>query len=263
MPRSRLEIPAYRKHRSTGRAVVSVYRADGSRKEILLPGKYGSEESKQEYARILSQLSVGNGNLPAAKHGGTYYVDLAGKPTSEIAALTAAFRPLVRLYARTPAAEFGPLALQNLRGTMVSGSWLSDVERAGCTKANRPIGMARSTCNKNVNRIKLLFKWAASMELILASVAHGLATVAGLRRGRSEARETKPVRPISPAVIYDTLPHLPPAVRDIVERTTTRTKYVIPGPIRAGRGIDADPLRSVRHFELAPVVGYRLDGPRR
>src|SRR6516162_5280033 len=165
MPRSRLEIPAYRKHRSTGRAVVSVYRADGSRTEVILPGKYGSEESKQENARILSQLSVGNGNLPVAKpttdltiselvlrfmqHAETYYVDPARKPTSEIAALTAAFRPLVRLYARTPAAEFGPLALQTLRGAMVSGSWLSDVERAGCTKANRPIGMARSTCNKN------------------------------------------------------------------------------------------------------------------
>jgi hypothetical protein len=44
MPRKRLEIPSYRKRR--GRGAVTVYRTDGSGTEIILPGKYGSEESK-------------------------------------------------------------------------------------------------------------------------------------------------------------------------------------------------------------------------
>ena len=63
MPRPRLKIPSYRRH-VTGRATVSVYRSDGSRTEILLPGAYGSDESKQEYERILSQLRSNHGKLP-------------------------------------------------------------------------------------------------------------------------------------------------------------------------------------------------------
>ena len=64
MARPRNLIPTYRKHSQTGRAVVSIYRADGSRTEIVLPGDYGSEESKQEYERLLAQLRANNGKLP-------------------------------------------------------------------------------------------------------------------------------------------------------------------------------------------------------
>ena len=66
MARPRNLIPTYRKH-STGRAAVSIYRADGSRAEILLPGEFGSEESTLEYERLLAQLRVGNGKLPSEK----------------------------------------------------------------------------------------------------------------------------------------------------------------------------------------------------
>ena len=233
MARPRNLIPSYRKHKQSGRAAVSIYRPDGSRTELILPGKYGSKESKQEYERLLAHLRANDGKLPAdgttpdltvaelvhrfMVHAQTYYVDPdTGKPTSEIAAIAAAMRPLVRLHAATPAAEFGPLALQTLQAqsSMARGSTMPSVPGA---KANRPIGLARSTCNKNMSRIKLLFKWAASVELIPASVHQALATVAGLRRGRSAARETKPVKPIAPAVIDNTLPHLPPVVRDMVE----------------------------------------------
>lgn len=151
-------------------------------------------------------------------HAESYYVDIDSKqPTSEIAALRAAVRPLVRLYADLPATEFGPLALQSLRAAMISGSWLSASEHCAYKKANRPIGLARSTVNKYVNRIKLIVKWATSMELIPISAYQGLVTVAGLRRGRTSARDAEPVRPVAPVVVTDTLPHLPPVVRDMVQ----------------------------------------------
>jgi integrase len=232
MARPRNTVPAYRKHSQTGRAVVSIYRQDGSRTEIILPGLYASEQSKQEYERLLCQLRAHGGQLPieAAKditiaelvlkfmeHANTYYVDPVTKTaTNEVIAYRAALRPLCRLYADTPAVEFGPLALQSLRSAMVSGSWLNEEERSRRLKGNRPIGLARSTCNRDVGRIKMLFKWASSVELIPANVYHALATVTGLRRGRSAARETKPVKPVAPAVIDDTLPHLPPTVHDMV-----------------------------------------------
>ena len=63
MPRPRRTIPAYRKHKKIGRAAVSIYRADGSRTEILRPGKFGSEQSKAEFERLLCQLRANAGSL--------------------------------------------------------------------------------------------------------------------------------------------------------------------------------------------------------
>jgi hypothetical protein len=66
MARLRSTIPACQRDGS-GCARVRTYDASGKRVEIVLPGNYGSDESKQEYERILSQLRVGNGALPATK----------------------------------------------------------------------------------------------------------------------------------------------------------------------------------------------------
>src|ERR1700674_3319413 len=101
MPRPRLTLPAYRKHRQTGRAAVSIYRTDGSRTEVILPGKFGSGKSKEEYERLLCQLRTYGGQLPAdparrditvaelvlkfMAHAETYYVDPVTKsPTTEV-----------------------------------------------------------------------------------------------------------------------------------------------------------------------------------
>lgn len=63
MARPPLAVPTYRKHAS-GRAVISVYTANGARTEMQLPGQYGSKESKTEYARILKTLEANQGKLP-------------------------------------------------------------------------------------------------------------------------------------------------------------------------------------------------------
>jgi hypothetical protein len=160
MARPRNTVPAYRKHSQTGRAAVSTYRTDGSRTEIILPGRYGSEKSKQEYERLLCQLRANGGQLPAdakkditiaelvlkfMSHAETYYVDPVTKTaTNEVIACQAALRPLCRLHADAPAAEFGPLALQSLRAAMVNGTWLTEEERSRRLKGNRPIGLART-----------------------------------------------------------------------------------------------------------------------
>jgi integrase len=46
---------------------------------------------------------------------------------------------------------------------------------------------------------------------------HGLLAVRGLERGRSEARETEPVKPVPLAIVEETLPHLNRTVRAMVE----------------------------------------------
>ncbi|MSU78593.1 MAG: site-specific integrase [Gemmataceae bacterium] len=232
MPRPRSTIPTYRKHSATGRAAVSFYRADGTRTEVILPGKYGSKESKAEYERLLSQLRANDGRMPTdhrqdlsidelvlkfMEHAKAYYVDSATKETTtEVVSFRDALRPICRLYGNTPAAQFGPLAFQALRTAMVNGSWMTDEEQVNRPKAHQVVGLARTTANRQCGRVKQLFKWAASNELIPASVFHGLQSVSGLRRGRSGARETEPVEPVDADIVDAIVRELPPVTADVV-----------------------------------------------
>jgi len=62
-------------------------------------------------------------------------------------------------------------------------------------------GLARTTINAVVVLIRGVFKWGAAQQLVEPSVLHGLQAVNGLRRGRTEARESKPVTPVPQAHI--------------------------------------------------------------
>jgi integrase len=61
------------------------------------------------------------------------------------------------------------------------------------------LGWCRTNINRQSGRVKHLFKWATSIQLIPASVYHGLMTVGGLKAGRSDAKESDPVRPVPEA----------------------------------------------------------------
>ncbi len=108
------------------------------------------------------------------------------------------------LYGRVPAIEFGPCALKAMRQK------LSDA------------GYARGVINRIVDRIRRMFCWAASEEMVPVAVPQALATVAGLRKGRTTAREPVPVLPVPNKVVDDTLPYLPEVVASVVrfERLT-------------------------------------------
>ena len=90
-----------------------------------------------------------------------------------------ALRPLNDLYANTPAAEFGPRALKTVQQRMIE------------------IGWCRPYINKQVNRIRHLFRWAVSDEMVPGSVLHALKAVPGLKRGRSDAPEPEAVKPVA------------------------------------------------------------------
>ena len=67
---------------------------------------------------------------------------------------------------------------------------------------------ARRTVNHNVHRLISIFKWAASHEMIPASVYERLRTVAALRRGTTAARETDAVQPVALEQVEAVLPYL-------------------------------------------------------
>ena len=77
--------------------------------------------------------------------------------------------------------------------------------------------LARTTINNRVSRIKRMFRWASRKELVPPATYHGLLTLEGLKRGRTAARESKPVATIPGEVVMAALPYLNPHVRAMVQ----------------------------------------------
>jgi hypothetical protein len=94
---------------------------------------------------------------------------------------------------------------------LLPGAYGSDESLAA--KARLELELATSPTRR-------VMKWAASEELIPVTIYQSLCTLAGLRRGRTEARESEPVKPVADDVVKATLPHLPHHVRVMVELIT-------------------------------------------
>ena len=103
--------------------------------------------------------------------------------------------------------------------------------------------LARGTINRNVDRIKRMFKWATQNELVSPSVYHGLQTVVSLKRGRSEARDTEPVRPVPEEHVSAVFPHVSKQVRAMIELQLLTGMR--PGEVRLMRGCDLDTTERV------------------
>jgi integrase len=127
------------------------------------------------------------------------YYRADGEQTHEVDNYKPLLRRLKVLYGHTRAADFGPLALKALRQILIDE------------------GLARRTINQAVNRIRHLFKWGVENQLVGPSVFHGLQAVAGLRYGRSGAKETAPVKPVPDAFVDAVLPHVSRQVAAMIE----------------------------------------------
>jgi hypothetical protein len=191
-------VPSYRLHKPTGQAVATVNGRD------FYLGRHGSAASRQEYKRLIAEWAVSGGRplsdaeLNVAeviqrfrRHVEVYYRGPDGKQTCEVENIRKACRLLRMLYGDTLAKDFGPLALQAVRRAFIDK------------------GYCRTSINRDIGRIKLMFKWAGAQELIPPSVYHGLQTVAGLRVGRSGAKESDPVKPVPQAFVDAVLDHVP------------------------------------------------------
>lgn len=129
------------------------------------------------------------------------------------------------LYGHTPAMEFGPKDFKLVRGALIRE------------------GLSRKYIGDSMGRIRRMFRWAVSEELVLPSVYQSLQAVAGLREGRTQARETNPVLPVSDEVVTATLPHLPTVVADMVR--LQRSTGCRPGEVCIIRPCDVDTTSAV------------------
>jgi integrase len=189
---------------------------NGSRRDVYL-GVYNSPESRAEYARLIAEMATSAAPTvaptPAAARGltvnelivafmrwaATHYRHPDGRPTSELGELKWSLGPLRRLYGHTLAAEFGPRGLAAVRQEMVNAGW------------------CRTLVNQRTHKVKRVFRWAAAEELVPVAVFTALRTLAGLKRGRCDVRESTPVGPVDPAHVAAALPHVSRYVRAMVE----------------------------------------------
>jgi integrase len=232
----------------------------GGRRDVLL-GKYGTKESRAEYARVIAEWEAEGHRLAHAdhakhvsinelilafwEHAQQHYRREDGSPTSEIREYKAAFRSLKEMYGHTPAEDFGPVALKAIRDRWITQPVMirfcaTDLDTGKRVWKEKEIrqGLCRGVINQRMGRIRRLFKWGASQELVGVAVFQALGTLAGLQRGRSKARETKAVRPVSLALVEETLPDLPPTIADMIRlQSVTGARS---GEICVMRGCDLD-----------------------
>jgi integrase len=244
MPRSR--IPSYRHHKASGQAIVTIRTANGDRRDVYL-GVYNSNESRAEYARLVAELATGASAEAVVNQPATPTVDemlLAwwmwaenhyrredGSQTNQLVEYKYTLKPLRKLYGHTKAKDFGPLALKTVREKMIEAQW------------------CRNQINSRVGKIKRVFRWAASEQLIPVEVYTALATVAGLQRGRTRAPESEPIGPVDPAHVDATLPYLNRHVAGLV--TFQRFTGCRPGEAVLLRRCDIDTSREVWFFTPA------------
>lgn len=171
MPRKSGKIPSYCRHKAIQQAVV---RLDGRDRYL---GPYGSDASYELYERLVGEWRVSRQKQAAGKRASAQptsrpaktvndvllaYLTFArtydakeGKPTQEYQEMTYALRPVRKLYGKSSAATFGPLALKAVREHMIDD------------------GLCRGLINSRVNRIKRAWKWAVSEELLPPGASRG------------------------------------------------------------------------------------------
>lgn len=232
MPRPRKITPSDLEHKQSGRGRLVWTDSAGLRHEELLPGLYGSQESLAAKARRELELATSPHHIASStctinelmlayiEHAAKHCVDRDGNPTNEQLLVKIVSRNTRAVYGDLPASEFGPLALKAVRQKFIDLGW------------------CRKTVNQQIERLRRIFRWPVAEELVPPSVHAALVAVPGLRRGRTSARDTEPVKPVEAAVVDATLSFLGRHVRTMVE--LQRVTEMRPGEVCQMRLADID-----------------------
>jgi integrase len=207
-------IPSYRLHKPKGLAVVTI---DGRDQYLGKWSKSPNAPSRQEYDRVISEwlargrtapqigddLNVDELVVRFLDWAKTYYRGHDNKETTELHLFKSAAKPLKQLYGDTPILDFGPLKLSAVRDRMIKLGW------------------TRKSINKQIGRIRRIWKWAVSKELAdkdkLANVLVSLGALEGLKLGRTRAAESEPITPVAKDVLRKTRRHCSPVVRAMMD----------------------------------------------
>ena len=232
--------PPLCRHRARDLAYVRIH----GRQRYL--GRWDSPEAVAEYDRICRDwraaqepqkyaLTVADVTVHYLDYALGYY-QKSDRATSEVQALRDALRPLNDMFMALRAADLRPRHVKEYQNELVRR------------------GLARTTINASVGRVRRMLKWAISEELLPADVLTAIQTVAPLKKGRSKARETKPVKAVPDALIDVVLPHVPAAVRGLIQ--FQRLTGARPSEARLLRMCDVNTSAPVWEYE---PVGHKCE----
>lgn len=124
-----------------------------------------------------------------------------GKPTSHVWNVRMAMRELRNAYGDMAATAMENPHLAKLRDAMI---WRKGKSRTA------------KTVNGRLTIIKQAFEYARERGKVTKETLADIKAVGGLKAGRSQATESKPIMPVHEDVVEQTLLHLPEVVRDMV-----------------------------------------------
>jgi integrase len=230
-PDRHLTPPSYRRQRRRSAADLAFVETSAGRRYL---GPYGSPESHEAYQRFLAEWRASRGGVTTSsrapkvlhllgqfqRHAEAYYRGPDGKPGKEYENHLPAMKILRDVCGRVRVAQFTPKHLKAVRQAMIDRGW------------------SRRHINRQVVRLRSIFKWGVSEGLVPVEVHQALATLPGLRAGRCEAAESEPVRPVRKEQVKAVLPHVSRVVRDMI-RLQWHTG-MRPGEVCVMRAIDID-----------------------
>ncbi len=134
-------------------------------------GRYGTEEAQRRYQNWLSDAGLDvDGSRKSTiltlcakfmRHAEQHYLK-GGMPTGETGNFKQTLRVLCKLFGNSMVADFGPKRLKAVQLQMIETGW------------------ARTTINASVRRIRHVFKWGVSEQLVTPGILTGLQSVQGL-----------------------------------------------------------------------------------
>lgn len=151
-------------------------------------GKFGEPATLLKFQQWLERMELEQKNphkitllelfAQFMKHAKEHYVK-DGEITGEVKNFQVALRTAAKLFGNLLVLDFGPKRLKEIRDRMIAD------------------GLARNSINARIRRIRHVFKWGVSEQLVPTSILVGLQAVNGLQAGRTAARETEPVGPVA------------------------------------------------------------------
>jgi integrase len=261
-------IPKYGLHKPSGRAVIYL-----DRRPVYL-GPHGSPESWERYWQLVAQFPTPESRkTPSRVEAGdpitiaflverylVHAVEYYGRESERLYTIRSAIRPLLELHASTMAAEFGPLALENVRTHRINQGRIARRRKKGKPVEWRPI--SRIYINELIQIIIRIFDWGVSRELVPETIANALVKLPRIRKGKEpKVMESKPVKPVPDEYVDAVLKVVAPEIGAMIRLQTLTAMR--PDEVTAMRRSDIDTNGDIWIYTLGDRshggVGHKTD----
>ena len=199
-------IPKLRRQKRKGGNDVAFVELSGERHYL---GRWNSQESKENFQRVVSEWIARDCKPEPPKNDATvveccdaytdYCRDYFKSSPKSFDRILLALRPLLKLYGRMLAHEFGAVHLRAIRETMINSK------------------LSVTTINTRINVIRRMLRHCASIEMIPPEPWHKAATLENLKPGRTAAKSPKKILPVPLEHIEAVKPFVTQSVRGLIE----------------------------------------------